>query len=595
MLDRQPTDGISTPVPVPAPRHRGVRRYWRVVVRVAGCAAAVLAIARWPSAYPPYGPWFWGWLAGLLLYAASFAPAARRHPFPPPMVVLWLLGILGLAVALRLPRIADVPANISIDELLPAMEAWHIASGRPVNVFASIGWFSMPNLSFAFPALVMKAIGPPFYAQRLSSMLMGVGGIAATFLLARRLFGDAAALIGSFLMAVAFWHIHNSRTGFPFVQSTFCPALVMYLLVRARQQQSRACLAVAGIALGWALQCYFPVRILLVTAPLFLMMDWWAQRTAPRAVCAEAAIVATGALLAIGPLLRSVPLEALAGHSLGVLLVRPGALDHASEVYHVQGLWPVFQRNLAESAGMFTSWADVCVLNRSPGGLLDDGTLAALLLGILVALLQGGAYVWFLLIWAAVTFVFGVAFSDAPRASYRLAAAMPALFILAAVGVERVLVATAPSSRWYGRTVRVAVLLALAWWVGWQNHRRFFLQYTSGDGHETAVATELRFMGAHCDGRAFYFFAGESLGPETQLFCPNLHMLSRGQVPNAIDVTRPATFFVTEWQGQWLDTLRTCYPGAQVTPHVARDGRPLFTRVDVPVPQLVARRAGCAG
>jgi len=589
MLNRK----LRSEAPLPTPS--GLRRHWRVLVRAAGMAAAGLAIFLWDGPTEPYGVWFCVWLAGLVAFAVSFPPALRRCPFPSPAVLLWLCGILGLALALRLPGIADNPANISIDELLPGMEALQIARGGAANVFSSVGWFSMPNVSFAFPAVVMKIIGPSFYAQRLSSMLMGIGGIIATFLLARRLFGDATGLISSFLMAVGFWHIHNSRTGFPFVQSSFWPALVMYLLIRARQDQSRAVLAVAGLACGFALQSYFPVRILLVMAPLYLVMDWLAERDAVRTVGAEAAIVACGVLLALGPLLISVPLETLAGRSFGVLLGRPAVLQNTSQMYNVHGLWGTFTRNLTEALAMFTTWADVCVLNRSPAGLLDNGTLAALVLGLLVAALRGGEYVWLLIVWAATTLVFGVAFTDAPRASYRLAAAMPALFILAGMGVDHVLVAATPSSRWYRRTVRLAVLLALAAWVGWHNYQLFFVRYASADGHETVGATEQRFMGAHCDGRVFYFFGSEPLGPESALFCADYRTLDHGQLQSGIDVTRPATFFIADWQRQWLGTIRACYPGAEFTAHASREGRLLFNRVDVSITELIARRAQCTG
>src|SRR5579862_268554 len=181
----------TTPEVAAAPVHLSpLRRHWRPLLRAAGIAVAGLAIAAWSGPLEPYRMWFCLWLAGLVAFVASFPTASRQYRFPSWGALLWLLAILTVAVALRLPRIADIPANISIDEILPAMEAVHLVRDNPVNVFSSVGWFSMPNLSFAFPAVAMQVFGASFYTQRLSSLLMGVAGLAATFLLARRLFGE---------------------------------------------------------------------------------------------------------------------------------------------------------------------------------------------------------------------------------------------------------------------------------------------------------------------------------------------------------------------------------------------------------------------
>ena len=107
--------------------------------------------------------------------------------------------------------------------------------------------------------------------------------------------------------------------------------------------------------------------------------------------------------------------------------------------------------------------------------------------------------------------------------------------------------------------------------------------------------TEQRFMAAHCDGRVFYFFGSEPVGAETQLFCPQFRTLNNGQLPTGIDVARPATFFVTDWQHQWLEALRACYPSAPPVAHRARDGHVLFTSLEVSIPELIARRDLCVG
>jgi 4-amino-4-deoxy-L-arabinose transferase-like glycosyltransferase len=523
----------------------------------------------------------------MVAYALSFTRAAETRPGPPLPVLAWLLAIIVLATALRLPGIEARPANISIDELLPGLEAARIARGGAPNVFSSVGWFAMPSLSFAFAAVVMRLAGhETLLPLRMSSLVMGVGGIACTFLLARRLLGDRVALLASFFMAASFWHIHNSRTGFPFVQSPFCTALVMYLLVRARQDRSRAMLAVAGLGFGLAVQCYFPVRILAVLVPLLLMMDWIRARASVRSMVAEGSIVAVGALLALAPLLVSVGWSKLTEHSREVLLTDPGVVAELSRLYRVDGLPAVFRRNLVEAASMFTDWADVAVLNRSPAGLLDMGTLAALAAGTLVAVLQGRAYSLLLVAWAALVFVFGVAFTGSPRASYRLAAAMPALFILAGLGVDWVMLDSAPARRWYRVTVRAPLLLGLAAWVVVENYQLFFVDYFKGDGHETIHGVALRFMASHCDGRQFYFISRESPGSEVSLFCPAFRVLEPAGIPAGVDATRPATFMVTKGERAALDWLRECYPAAAVSEHHAADGRFLFTRVDVDVDRL---------
>lgn len=243
---------------------------------------------------------------------------------------------------------------------------------------------------------------------------------------------------------------------------------------------------------------------------------------------------------------------------------------------------------------MFTTWADVCVLNRSPGGLLDYGTLASVGLGILVAFLSGGRYLWLLLIWVGVTFVVGVAFTDAPRASYRMAAAMPAVFLLAGVGVSHMLSA-AGGSRWYRCVVHPLVGLVLAGWITWQNYQLFFVRYAAGDGREVPGSAQLRFMEAHCDGRVFYTFGNEPPGPETRLFCSDLKTVRPGQLAASLDLTSPATFFVAESQRLVLERLRFCFPTADYVPHQGHDGRLLFTRVDVPVTELIARYQTCPG
>lgn len=573
----------------------------RFVLRVGAVVATGVAIKVWPHSNSGYGVAFWLWVCGIVAYPLGFERA--RQTFAPPrrVVQLGLVGILVLAAVLRLALIKRYPAEIHIDEILPSLETLHIVEGKAPNVFSSVGWFRTPNVAFAFPALAMEVMPHDLLrAARLTSVFMGLAGLLCLFLLARRLFGDRAALIATFLMTVSFWHLHDSRTAFSYIQSSFCTALVLYLLVRARQDRSRATFALAGIALGFALQCYYPLRILLLVCPLFWLPVL--RRQPARTTVADMATFGVGALLVLTPLLFNVPWNVLVLHSQQVLITAPWALHELQRIYHVVGLPAVFRRNLAESAALFTEWANPCVWHQTPAGLLDVGTLGALIVGVAAAMVERESDALLLVAWAALTLVLGVAFTDAPRAAYRLAAAMPALFTLAGYGVEAVLLVTDRAPARYRRSVGPLLLAVLGLWVLATNCERFFLLYSNGAGHENSDSKARKLLAAHCDGREF-FFVGQWRAPTggvsyeplaLDLFCRQHKPVTAAQIRAGIRTTHPATFLVLEENNPAVETLRRCYPSAQIVRQRSRDGRFLFTSVDVAADDLVGGRS-CGG
>lgn len=557
----------------------------RLGVRVVALGLGGLAILNWPVP-AGYGWFFWTWLVAIGLFLGSF-PSSRSRLSAPSTEVIWILcGILLVALGLRLPGLETIPSNIAADEILPGLEGVAIAAGDYHNVFSTLGWFTIPGVSFAFPGVVMKLLpGSHFFALRASSLLTGLAGIVSLFLLLRRLFNDRVALIAVGLEALSFWHIHNSRTGFPFIQTTLFVPLVLYALVRARQDRNLRWMAISGATMGIALQCYFPSRALLLLVPLFLVFGWVGRRDSLRTIVCEGLTFALGLLLVFGPLLHSVDVSDFFGRSQNVLVTRPAVREELERIYRVQGLPAVIWRNLQESASMLTEWADVCILNRSPSGLIDRVTFGALAVGALIAVGQARIEGLLLIAWALLVFVFGVGLTDGPRASYRFAPAFPALLGLAALGFERTLLAQMPRSRWYRATVLPAVLLGIGTWVGLENYQMFFVDYaTKGDGRMSPLPSAWRFTGEHCDGRFFYFVSSaEPMGSEPMLdvFCPDHGTIRPENIPRSVDENRPATFIVMGWQRAATDHLRECYPEALVEEHRTPDRRYLFTTVQV--------------
>lgn len=556
----------------------------QLLLRAAAAVVAVAAFALWDI--ERYGVPFGLWIAAMLGLWLSLPGAIGPRPAAPSVGTLGALGgILGLATWLRLPDIVEVPANVSIDEMMPALEAMSIAAGESPNVFSSVGWFTIPNLSFAIPAVVMAALpGDDFFALRFSSFLTGLLGITGTFFLARRLFGDGVALTAAFLMAAGFWHIHNSRTGFPFVQTSGAVPWVLYLLVRARQEGSQAGLYAAGVGLGFALQLYFPVRALLMLVPLFLGVGWWLRGDGWRRRLHDAALIALGVALALGPLLLSVPIDRLAGRSQNILITQPGPFLERARVYQTDDPVEVIRRNIGESLGMFTEWADVCVLNRSSGGLFDRWTLSAIVLGAAIAIVRLHPQALLLVAWSTLVFLLGVALTDAPRASYRLGPAMPAFYMLAAFGLHAAVVSPSGQAGMV-RRIALAFLILFAGYQVVDANRHHFAEYAQkGHGRIMAPAAMLRFGRERCDGRAIYLMPyPEPFGTDRtgRIFCRDYQTIRLEEIPERPDRTRAATFIVPGWQRGALPHLRSCYPNSRIEERRAPDGRFLFTSVDV--------------
>lgn len=569
----------------------------RAALGVGSLVTAVVAIVLWPQPAIGYGWTFWLWLTAAVGFAASFPTAERSRTRPTAGAIAALAGIVGFAAALRFPQIGQIPANIAIDEVYPGLEALHLAQGGGVNVFSHLGWFNIPALCFAYPALVMKLLGGyGLYDLRVSSAVMGLAGLVVTFLLGRRLFGESTGVAAAFLMAAGFWHIHNSRTGFPFIQSSFCVPLVLYLIVRARQDRSLAAMAVAGLCLGVVLQGYFPVRVLVVLVPMLLVGMWIAERESRGRVLVEGFALAAGALIMLGPLLRSARLESLFERSYSILVFRPGVAEWLGDGYRASGTAAVIRENLLSSAGMFIDWADVCILNRSPGGLLDGVTLAALVVGVLIALMRGHVRALFLVAWAAIVFVFGVALTDAPRASYRLGPAMPAIFLLAGFGIQSVFLAEPPRRWWQRWLVWPALIAGFSSWVAYTNYHKFFIDYSvEGDGREFALPAALRLVGDHCDGREFYWLSGDQARQSDlfELFCPQFRAIDEEDIPQAVDRTRSATFIVMRPWPDALARLQKCYAGARPATVRSADHRFLFLVVDVTAEMIAAAPEAC--
>ena len=83
-----------------------------------------------------------------------------------------LVLIIGLALALRLAEVANVPVFVAVDEAVTGNQARLILDGHLPSVFG-LGWENLPALSYATHAATMSIFGDNLFGLRMSSVILG--------------------------------------------------------------------------------------------------------------------------------------------------------------------------------------------------------------------------------------------------------------------------------------------------------------------------------------------------------------------------------------------------------------------------------------
>lgn len=358
---------------------------------VAGIGA-VLAIGTVPMlSAQAYVPATILWLAGLVLLQIGALLAERPRPrLRPPQ--LWrrpclrgtlLLGILALALALRLPALSALPPDVHGDEAAIGLGARGFLSGETQDLFG-VGWFDTPNLSFAIPALVMRLVGDNLFGLRLASVAQGTGVVLLTYLLGRRVFGVRVGLLAAFLLAVAAIDVHYSRTGFHYMQAGFGTVLVLYLLVRALATRRLADFVALGLACGLCLGLYPAARLAPALAATYLAVCLLHDRALLRHAAPGLGAAVLAGLLFVAPMgldfVRHP--EGLNSRAAEIWVLAPANLQHEMRAYGVGDVWQVLRIQAQRTLEAFTYTGDTGLQYGRRGPLLDPWTGGLFVLGV---------------------------------------------------------------------------------------------------------------------------------------------------------------------------------------------------------------------
>lgn len=172
-----------------------------------------------------------------------------------------VLAIFVVGIGLRAWRLGTVPGPLA-DEVLAAASLRSLFDSRSGGV-----------LSIVTPILDGRLIVKTFLGTRLVDLRVipvafGLGTIAVTIDLVKRLFGRAASLLAGCAVAIMPWAIYYSRIFFPASEYIFLSLLMIYAGVALAHQRSRWWLPVCCASAAVTIYIY-PASI--VTTPLFLL------------------------------------------------------------------------------------------------------------------------------------------------------------------------------------------------------------------------------------------------------------------------------------------------------------------------------------
>jgi 4-amino-4-deoxy-L-arabinose transferase-like glycosyltransferase len=161
----------------------------------------------------------------------------------------------------RVYQLPAIPSGLTWDEGAEGLEAARLFHGEFPVFFPEHGGHE-PLLIYA-QAAALKLFGWSPFALRLPTAFLSTLALAATFLVARRLFGFHTAWIATLLQAAALWQVAMSRMAIRPESLAVFGALCVYWLVRwLRGDPSWRCPVLCGLFLALAQYTYTPARFL---------------------------------------------------------------------------------------------------------------------------------------------------------------------------------------------------------------------------------------------------------------------------------------------------------------------------------------------
>jgi hypothetical protein len=348
---------------------------------------------------------------------------------------LWLMvGVLLLAAVFRLALLRDVPPGLSQDEVLDAGMPASILAGN-IALFFRDGYGHEPLYHYGGIPFYL-ALGENYLQARLASVFWGMMLVAATMRWARREFGLATAVTAGLGLAISWWPVIFSRIGIrPIMEPLF-------LVGAAWFWQKRPWLA--GLLLGLSLYTYTAAQLMLLWPVLLTAVLILTQRKQWRVTVKNGVVVLGTAVLVALPLY-------LTWWRDPSLLQRVDQLGGPLDALRQGNSQPILEATLA-TIGVFSFTGDPRWTYGLPGKpLFDWFTAVFFYAGLLISLWRIRLFPYALLLTWLVVGLLPSALTPQSPSTIRLIGALPAVFVVVGISVEKLIVNSEQLTVYSGR------------------------------------------------------------------------------------------------------------------------------------------------
>lgn len=200
------------------------------------------------------------------------------------LILLAAVTLFGLAV--RLYQLGSFPDTVLADEADNAQAAVRILHGQPPpNGFFGFDWTQQPAYSVYLLSGFIGLFGFSIMAIRLPSALLSALSLVPFYLLLRRQFSAATALLSTFLLATNVWYLNFSRSGWNCGHVCLYLVMAMLFLMLAldriadgRDRRSLLYFAFTGLFCALGLYSYPSGRAISLGIVAFLPFAAWFYR-----------------------------------------------------------------------------------------------------------------------------------------------------------------------------------------------------------------------------------------------------------------------------------------------------------------------------